>query len=328
MEPALFPMNLNRGVIMRYKVYSDHLRKKYREKVYKIPINLPLTCPNRDGLLSREGCTFCAEVGAGFECLSSQLTVKEQLEENIAYIGQKYNAKKYIAYFQNYTNTYLPFESFKKAILDSLREDVVEIALSTRPDALNDKHLEFLSMVKETYQVEISIELGFQTANYHTLVKINRGHTLAEFIDAVNRIRKYDFDIVAHVILNLPYDDTLDVIESAKILSALEINSVKIHSLYIAKGTKMAEQYENGELDLKTVEDYIEKVGVFLSYLNEDITVQRLVARAPEEETLFCNYGISWWKIKDMILEHLEKNDIVQGQYCDYLNGKAVKKFL
>ena len=90
----------------------------------------------------------------------------------------------------------------------------------------------------------------------------------------------------------------------------------------------MAEQYLNGEFDLKTVEDYVEKVASFLAYLHEDIVVQRLVARAPEEETLFCNYGLSWWKIKDMIDEYMEKNDIVQGQKCDYLNGKAVRKFM
>lgn len=313
---------------MRYKVYSEHLQRKYREKVYKIPINLPLTCPNRDGSIGTDGCTFCAEVGAGFECLSSGISVEEQLEQNIAYMGKKYGAKKFIAYFQNYTNTYLPFEDFKTSILDALRDDVVAISISTRPDAINDKHLEFLSMLKETYQTDISIELGFQTANYRTLTRINRGHTLAEFIDAVNRIRKYDFDIVAHVILNLPYDDMEDVIESAKILSALNIDAVKLHSLYIAKGTKMAEQYLNGEFDLKTVEDYVEKVASFLAYLHEDIVVQRLVARAPEEESLFCNYGLSWWKIKDMIDEYMEKNDIVQGQKCDYLNGKAVRKFM
>lgn len=313
---------------MRYRVYSEHLQRRYREKVYKIPINLPLTCPNRDGSIGTDGCTFCAEAGAGFECLSSGISVEEQLEKNISYIGKKYGAKKFIAYFQNYTNTYLPFEDFKTTILDALRDDVVAIAISTRPDAINDKHLEFLSMLKETYQTDISIELGFQTANYRTLTRINRGHTLAEFIDAVNRIRKYDFDIVAHVILNLPYDDMEDVIESAKILSALNVDAVKLHSLYIAKGTKMAEQYLDGEFDLKTVDDYVEKVANFLAYLHQDIVVQRLVARAPEEDTLFCNYGISWWKIKDMIDDYLERNDIVQGQECDYLNGKAVKKFM
>ncbi|MDO5096157.1 MAG: TIGR01212 family radical SAM protein [Peptostreptococcaceae bacterium] len=312
---------------MLYKEYSDYLQKKYKKKVYKIPINLPTTCPNIDGEVSYNGCTFCAEVGTGFECLSSDLSVGEQLDKNIKYIGEKYNASKFIAYFQNYTNTYMPFEQFKDYIKEALRDDVVGISISTRPDSINDKHLEYLSMIKEMYQTDISIELGLQSANYKTLSKINRGHSLAEFIDAVNRIRKYDFEIVVHVILNLPYDDMDDVIETAKILSALNIDSVKIHSLYIAKNTEMAAQYLRGELDLKTAEDYVEKVATFLSYLKENIVIQRLAARAPEEETLFCNYGMSWWKLKEMIEEYMKNNHIIQGMNCDYLNGKAVRKF-
>lgn len=315
------------GEEMLYRKYSDYLRERYKEKVYKIPINLDVTCPNLDGEVSHNGCTFCSDLGTGFESLSNRLTVKEQLQQNIDYIGKKYGAKKYIAYFQNYTNTYMPFEKFKECVLDSLRDDVVGIAIATRADSIHNKHLEFLSMVKEMYQVDISVELGLQSVNYKTLKRLNRGHTLAEFIDAVNRIKKYDFDIVAHVILNLPYDDMEDVIETAKIISALDISSVKIHSLYIAKRSAMANMYKNGEIDLRTVEDYIEKVAVFLSYLKEDIVVQRIVARAPKDETLFCNYGISWWKIRDMIEEYMTKNDIVQGQACDYLNGKAVRKF-
>lgn len=312
---------------MLYKEYSDYLQKKYKKKVYKIPINLPTTCPNIDGEVSYNGCTFCAEVGTGFECLSSDLSVGEQLDKNIKYIGEKYNASKFIAYFQNYTNTYMPFEQFKDYIKEALRDDVVGISISTRPDSINDKHLEYLSMIKEMYQTDISIELGLQSANYKTLSKINRGHSLAEFIDAVNRIRKYDFEIVVHVILNLPYDDMDDVIETAKILSALNIDSVKIHSLYIAKNTEMAAQYLRGDLDLKTAEDYVEKVATFLSYLKENIVIQRLAARAPEEETLFCNYGMSWWKLKEMIEEYMKNNHIIQGMNCDYLNGKAVRKF-
>ncbi|MGL5256678.1 MAG: TIGR01212 family radical SAM protein [Proteocatella sp.] len=313
---------------MLYKSYSEYLQKKYKEKVYRIPLNLPISCPNRDGEVGTNGCTFCGDVGAGFESLSNRLSVEEQLEKNIEYIGKKYNSNKFIAYFQNYTNTYLPFDEFKDMIKRSLRDDVVAISVSTRPDSINDKHLEYLSMIKETYQKDISIELGLQTVNYKTLKKINRGHSLAEFIDAVNRIRKYDFEIVAHVILNIPFDDMDDIIESAKIISALSIDSVKIHSLYIVKNTKMAEQYLSGEIKFETVEDYIERTANFLAYLSPNIVIQRLVGRAPEEDTLFCNYGMSWWKIKDEIEAYMTANDLYQGKYCDYLNGKAVRKFI
>lgn len=313
---------------MLYKSYSEHLQKKYKEKVYRIPLNLPISCPNRDGEVGDHGCTFCGDVGAGFESLSNKMSVEEQLEKNIEYIGKKYHSNKFIAYFQNYTNTYMPFDDFKNMIEKSLRDDVVAISISTRPDSINDKHLEYLSMIKETYQKDISIELGLQTVNYKTLKKINRGHTLAEFIDAANRIRKYNFDIVAHVILNIPYDDMDDVIETAKIISALGVDSVKIHSLYIVKETKMAEDYLNGEIQFGEAKDYIERTAMFLAYLHGDIIIQRLVGRAPEEDTLFCNYGMSWWKIKDEIEKYMTENELYQGKFCDYLNGKAVKKFL
>lgn len=313
---------------MLYNSYSKHLVKVYKEKVYRIPINLPLTCPNRDGEVGENGCSFCADVGAGFESLSNTLTIEEQLEKNIEYIGKKYKAKKYIAYFQNYTNTYMPLEDFKEAVKKSLRDDVVAISISTRPDAINDVHLEYLSMIKETYQKDISIELGLQTVNYKTLKKVNRGHSLAEFIDAVNRIRKYNFEIVAHVIIDFPYDDMEDVIETAKIISALGVNAVKLHSLYIVKNTPLEKDYLNGDLKFGTVEDYIQRAATFIAYLQEDIVIQRLVGRAPEENTVFCNYGMSWWKIKENLESYMIDNEIYQGKYCDYLNGKAVKKYL
>src|SRR5690606_32890734 len=152
---------------------------------------------------------------------------------NMAYIKKKYNAKKFIAYFQNYTNTYLDLQLFKKYIKESIIEDIVEISISTRPDCISDDYLNFLDIVKKEHNVNITIELGLQTVNYHTLISINRGHTLSEFIDAVLRIKRYDFEICAHVILNLPGDTIIDSIETAKILSVLKVNQVKIHSLYI-----------------------------------------------------------------------------------------------
>lgn len=309
----------------RYKVYSTYLKTKYNEKVYRIPINLPVTCPNRDGNIGEKGCTFCADVGAGFESLSNKLTVKEQLQKNIDYIGKKYKAKKFIAYFQNFTNTYLPLVDFESGVKDSIRDDVVEISISTRPDAINKDYLDILSDTQKRYGVDITIELGLQSINHKTLKKINRGHTLAEFIEAVNLIKSYNFEVVAHMILNLPYDDEEDVIEGAKILSALNIDGVKLHSLYIVKNTVMGEEYLKGELDLKDVSDYVRKASLFLGYLDPKIVIHRIVGRAPKEDTLFCNYGISWWKIRDMIEDYMDENQIIQGSYFNYLGGSALE---
>lgn len=310
----------------RYRVYSQYLKERYGEKVYKIPIQLPVTCPNRDGAAGLGGCIFCGEEGAGFENLSARLPVSQQLETNIQYIRKKYKARKFIAYFQNFTNTYLPLEKFKEYILQACHEDVVEIAISTRPDCIRDDYLAFLKETKERHNLNISIELGLQTVNYHTLKKINRGHTLAEFVDAVLGNKKYGFETCVHLILNLPWDDRDDVIEDAKMISALGIEQVKLHSLYIRKDTVMGRMYENKEFEMISMEEYVDRVILFLEYLHPEIVIQRLIGRAPEENTLFCNWNTSWWKIKDQIDAWMLERDTYQGKKFDYLNGKALRK--
>lgn len=312
----------------RYKKYSKYLVDLYGEKVYKIPINLPLTCPNRDGEVSVGGCTFCGDVAAGFESLNNSISVKEQLETNIQKISKKYKAKKYIAYFQNFTNTYLELDAFGKYLKEACIEDVVEICVSSRPDCINDAYLEILKKVKEEYNVEISVELGLQSINHKTLKKINRGHSIGEFVDSINRIKKYGFKTGVHLILNLPWDDLEDTIEAAKIMSAMELDLIKIHSLYILKNTKMGEDYINKSFEIESVDSYVDKVVEFIRYTHPDIAFQRLVGRAPEEDSLFCNWNMSWWRIQDKIEEKLESQMAVQGDKCDYLNGKAVKKFV
>ena len=191
-----------------YYTYSDYLKNKYHEKVYKLPVNLPVTCPNR--LNGACGCDFCAEQGTGFEALNPQLSVTEQLTLTREKIEKKYHAHKFIAYFQNYTNTFLPIDRFEKYMREGASfPDVVEISISTRPDCIRSDYLEILEKIRSEFQVEITLELGLQTVNYHTLRNIHRGHTLAEFIDAMWMIRNYHFDTCAHVILNLPGDDLM-----------------------------------------------------------------------------------------------------------------------
>ncbi len=313
---------------MIYHVYSDYLKKRYGEKVYKLPIGLPLTCPNRDGVCGVAGCTFCGEIGAGYENLPAEMTVTEQIDTNRAHIAPKYKAEKFIAYFQNFSNTYLPIERLRSYLEEACQPDIVGIAIATRPDCINDEYLKMIDEVKKKHQIAISIELGLQSVNYHSLIKVNRGHTLAEFIDAVLRIKRYGLEVCAHLILNLPWDDEIDVIENAKMMSALQVDQVKLHALYIVKGTQMAKEYEDGALKLISKEEYMERVIAFLEHLHSDIVVQRLIGRAPESNTLFSNWQTGWWKIRDTIIQTMEKRDTYQGRLCNYLNGSAVKQFL
>ena len=217
--------------------------------------------------------------------------MKEQLIKNREYIGKRYKAEKFIAYFQNFTNTYLPMETFKEYMWQAAEQKVCEIAVSTRPDCIRAEYLDILKEIKEKTGINITIELGLQSVNYHTLKKINRGHTLAEFIESVILIKSYGFEICTHMILNLPWDDIDDCIEGAKIISALKIDSVKLHALYIVKNTKMAQMYENGDFTICSNEEYKNRVISFLEHLSPDITIQRLLGRALKKK-LFLVIGV------------------------------------
>lgn len=307
-----------------YNSYSEYLKEKYGEKVYKLPINLPLTCPNR--LNGRKGCTFCAECGTGFEAMAHCYSVTEQLLQTKEHIENRYHAHKFIAYFQNYTNTFLPVADFKRYLEEaSCVSDIVEISVSTRPDCIAREYLDALRDIRTEKGLEITIELGLQTANPHTLDSIDRGHTLAEFIDAVLMIREYGFEICTHVILNLPGDDLTDSIETAKILSALRIPIVKIHSLYIAKNTRLCEAYENGTITLCSKEEYIHRLIAFLEHLNPDMVVERLFSRVPEKDAVFSNWETSWWKLKDEVTEQMTAGGHYQGRCFHYLGGAALR---
>ncbi|MFR7873371.1 TIGR01212 family radical SAM protein [Peptoniphilus grossensis] len=302
---------------MVYRKYSDFLREKFGEKVYKLPVKLDLTCPNRDGTCGVGGCIFCGEEGGSFE--NNFGSVRDQLLKNKELIKNKYKANKYIAYFQNFTNTYMPFEDFKKVIEESLIEGVVGISISTRPDYLPKRHLDYLEELNKNYFV--TVEIGLQTPNYHSLKKLNRGHGLSEFIDAALKLKKRNLNVCTHIIIGLPWDDDLDIIECAKILNVLGIDEVKIHALYILKDTALGKMYERGEIEPISLDDYKKKVILFLRNLKDDIIVERIIGRAPYENSLFCNWNTSWWKIRDDIINVMHENGYTQG---DLVKGEIL----
>ncbi len=311
-----------------YNNYSDYLKKTYGAKVYKLPIALPVTCPNRDGNKGYGGCTFCGEIGAGYENLPEAMSISEQIIRNKEHIVPKYKPDKFIVYMQNFTNTYMPLSTLREYFREACgHSDIVRVAFSTRPDCLNDEYLAALQSLGLEYKVDVSLELGLQTVNYHTLRKVNRGHGLAEYIDAMQRINKYGLYSCTHLILNLPDENIYDVMESAKIVSALHTTEVKLHALYIVKGTVMAQEYERGEIELIGLDEYIERVVTFLEYLDPQITIQRLIGRAPASHTLVSNWSTGWWKIRDMIEEKMRVQNRTQGCRYNYLNGSALKRW-
>ncbi len=297
----------------RIYFYSDYLKEKYGEKVYKLPVNVPGTCPNRDGKISTGGCIYCAQVGAGYDTLSDRMPIDEQLQQNMSYIGQKYKAGKFIAFFQNYTGTYVKQETFRENLEQAVMENIVEIAVSTRPDCLAAPYLDIMEEIRQKTGICMSVELGLQTANWHTLDKINRGHGLAEFIRAVLNCKRRGIDVCVHVILNLPWDDRKDVSETARILSSLAVDGVKLHSLNILKNTALEKMYRFGEINVPEREEYVERVILFLRNLSPQIKVHRLIGRAPEEISVVENFNASWRSVYNEIISEMQQRDYFQG---------------
>ena len=302
---------------MLYNKYSHFLVQRYGEKVYKLPLALPVSCPNRDGTIAVGGCAFCGASGAAHETLSSKISVTQQLRRNAEYIGSRYNARKFLAYFQEFTSTHMLPGVFAEH-LEQCRaiSGVVGVVISTRPDCLARSYVELLKEFRLASGLDIYVELGLQSANWQTLHAINRGHGLAEFVDCVLRLKAAKIETCAHVVPNLPGDTMLDVTETARIISALGVEQVKMHALYIARGSQYAKKYLAGELTLGSKDEYIARVLEFLVNLTEDIVVQRLIGRAPEQDTLFANWGESWWAIHERIEQRMTQLGMRQGSAC------------
>lgn len=296
-----------------YYSVSEYYKDTYGEKVYKLPIKLSLTCPNRDGACGLGGCIFCSESGGSFENLPSFLTVNQQLEKNKDYIGSRYKAKKFIAYFQNFSNTYMSLEDFKEVIRACNKDYIVAISISTRSDCVSRDKLVFLDEFRRKTGIDITFELGLQTANYRSLDILSRGESLADYILAVNMLNEYKIRVCTHVILSLPWDDIRDVVETARIINALGVKEIKIHSLFIVRNTKLAQMYEENKIQMISKEEYENNVIEFLRYIDKDVAIARIVGRAPKEETIFCNWDTSWWKIRDEIIQTMNDKGIVQG---------------
>lgn len=258
--------------------------------------------------------------------MSAAVSVTEQLTRTRQMITRKYHANKYIAYFQNYTNTFLPPDRFRSYLMEATRiPGVVEISVSTRPDCVSAEYLDIMRDIRAMTGIQMNVELGLQTANYHTLQMIDRGHGLAEFIDAVLRLKRYTgISICTHVILNLPGDTAADAKETARILTALGVDIVKLHSLYIARNTRLCDWYENGKITVCSKEEYFERVITFLEQIPETVAVERMFSRIPEKDAVFCNWGCSWWRLRDELLQKMEEEGRYQGRCCDYLNGAAL----
>lgn len=258
----------------RYNQFSEHLKDKFGVKVYKVTLDAGFTCPNRDGSLSSEGCIFCDGSGSFAQLCSNQLSIKKQLESGIMQNREKYKAKKFMSYFQAYTNTYKDVSELKEIYDSALNEDVVGLSIGTRPDCVDDEKLDLIAEYTNDYYTWI--EYGLQSVHDKSLKFINRGHDFAQFEKACINTLNRNINVCAHVVIGLPGETRNDMLKTAKTIASMGIQGVKIHLLCVLKGTKLTEMYNNNEIKIMDEDEYIETMCDFLELLPPEMTIQRL----------------------------------------------------
>jgi len=273
-----------------YLSLKDYFLNAYGRRVQKITVALPFTCPNRDGSKGWGGCTFCSE-GSKPSQLDPMVPLRVQIREGIERAKRKYGEDTlFFVYYQSYTNTYADLETLRSVYDTSLEfEGVVGIDVGTRPDCVPEEVLDLLSSYAEK-GLEVWVEFGLQSANFETLKRINRQHGVSDFVDAVLRAKRRPLKVCAHIIVGLPHEGREDVIETAKLLSALPIDGVKIHPLHVIKGTVMALEYERGEFKTLSLEEYAELCADVIEILPENVVIHRITGEVDEGRLLAPEY--------------------------------------
>ena len=295
----------------RYNHLNSYLKEKFGERTLKICVDAGFTCPNRDGTKGVGGCIFCGERGSG-EHLKN-IDIAEQVKKHLeSYRGER--ANKFIVYFQNFTNTYDTIENLKKKYDSALVDDrIVGIQIATRPDCINEEIAKLLSSYANRYYV--CVELGLQTVNETTGKLINRCYTNEDFVKAVDVLRKYNIDIVTHIMVGLPGESHQDIVLDVNFINKLDIQGLKIHSTYVTNDTKLNKMYEDGIYSPISLEYYLDELCYIITHIRKDIILHRISGDAPKDMLV----APSWNSHKKLVLNGIDKilreRDLYQGMY-------------
>lgn len=308
-------MDRNEWGDKRYNSLNCFLRGKFNTKVFKISLDGGFSCPNRDGKISRGGCVFCSERGSGDFAGDRVKSITDQFVDIKTMMNKKWKNGKYIAYFQAYTNTYDSVENLKNKYEEALsQEDVVALAIATRPDCLDESVVEILDNMNK--RVYTWVELGLQTSKNETAEVINRGYKLSVFEKAVKDLRKKNIDVVVHIIFGLPSETKEDMLNSIKYISKQDIQGVKIHLLHLMKDTPLMKLYNEDKLNFMSQDEYTDLVCEAISLIPQNIVIHRITGDAPRDLLVEPKWSLKKWEVLNEIDEKLRIKEIYQG--CSY----------
>ena len=294
--------------------FSRYILDRFGERIQKVSVDAGFTCPNRDGKISFGGCTYCnnKKFNPGSDELGE--TVTHQINTQVQKLKKKYKAKKFIVYFQAYSNTYAPLDHLKKLYLEALAcPDVIGLTIGTRPDCITEEVLNFLEELAKSYY--ITIEYGLESMSDETLKRINRGHDYRCFKEAISMTKNRGIHICTHLMIGFPWETKEDYIETAIELSHLGIDYLKIHQLQIVKQTIMGNEYIKNPFQLLSKSDYLDILSGFITHLSPEIVIQRIAGDCPKDLLIAQGWSESSGEIKQEFIKHLQDNGLTQGMH-------------
>lgn len=293
-----------------YTALSPYLKRRFGCKVYKLSLSAGCTCPNRDGTLGARGCIFCS--GSGEFAASCTAPIPEQLEQAKYILGKKAQGAKFIAYFQDFTNTYGAVSRLEPLFLAAMEpDDVVALSIATRPDCLPEGILRMLARLRA--KKPVFVELGLQTIHEATAHYIRRGYPLSVFDDAVQKLHALDIEVIAHQILGLPGETAVMMSETARHLGRVHVDGVKLHLLHVLRGTDLAREYADGRIQMLELDAYIDILEQCLAVLPPDVVIHRLTGDGAKRDLIAPLWSADKKRVLSAIQKRFEQDGVMQG---------------
>lgn len=299
----------------RYNDFPTYFRGRFNERVQKVSVDAGFTCPNRDGTKGKGGCTYCNNKTFKPTYCNLETSVSSQIQKGIDFFAKKYDSMKFLAYFQAYTNTYAPFDNLVELYQEALEHPkIVGLVVSTRPDSITEKLLDYFQQLSK--KVYVMIEFGLESHLNRTLVKINRGHTFGDSVWALKETANRGINNAAHLILGLPGETRNDWLDQARVISTLPVKNLKLHQLQIHKGTQLEKQFGKNpeQFTLFSADEYIELIVDYLEILNPEIIVERFVSQSPPNMLIAPKWGLKNFEFVDKVEKRLKERNTWQGR--------------
>lgn len=296
----------------RYRSLASWLRELYGTRVHKITVDAGLGCPNRDGTKGFAGCIYCNPRGSGTGAASQGLGIREQVERGINFLSRRYQCTKFIAYFQSFSNTYAPPLRLAKLYGEALeRPEIVGLAIGTRPDCVSDDVLDLLADLGRDRL--IWVEYGLQSVHERTLELIKRGHGPGDFFDAVKRTKARGITVVAHLILGLPGESFGDMVETARAVSDAGVDGVKLHPLYVIRGTALEDMFRSGKYTPMTLEESVRATLGVMRALPSRVVIHRMTSDPHPEELIAPLWMLDRKEVRKSLDAAMAASDFRQG---------------